>query len=197
MKCFSVGTRNAKQDIWLEALTYLSKGRDIVALETGRSRSPDWVDTDGDSTGFLSSLDCIGTLISVDDDSEDFSGYETTREYCNQALSEARLEKIVFLDGDSVEMISTQLGGQAILDFVLLDSSNNPDVIFREFLAVERFLNKQQSVVVIDDVSPPGQKGNRLIPHLVGLGFKEHRREAPPGDCSFFVLENIEEKRGP
>lgn len=183
--------RNPKQFVWREALLYLSKSKDIVALETGRSRNPDWADTDGDSTGFLSSLGCISKLISVDDDSENFSGCETTREYCIKSLSVAQLAKIFFLDGDSVEMISSQLGDQVVLDFVLLDSANNPDVIFREFLAVERFLNKQQAVVVIDDVSPPGQKGNRLIPHLVGLGFKEHWRKAPPGDCSFFVLENI------
>ena len=184
--------RNQKQVAWLEALTCLDKEQGIIALETGRIRNPEWKDSDGSSTDFLSGLHCVSTLISVDDDSENFSGYETTREYCEEVLSEAQLKKIVFLDGDSANVISNEIGDEVILDFVLLDSANDPETTFQEFLAVARFLNEKRAVVVIDDVSPPGQKGDKLIPYLVDLGFEEHRRKVHQYDCSFFVLTHFD-----
>ena len=64
------------------------------------------------------------------------------------------------------------------VDFALLDSANDPQLILNEFRSLVPFLTKDQAVVAIDDVAPPGRKGDYLVPYLKAAGFIEHRRHA-------------------
>lgn len=178
--------KNEKQKAWLEALSCLPN-KDILALETGRIRNPEWKISDGNSTYFLTRLGRIKKLISIDDDTENHSGFAGSQLYCESYLRKRQLDKVTFINGNSIQVIN-QLHPQTRLDFVLLDSANDPDLILEELKAVERFLAKPLAVVAIDDVTAPGRKGDKAIPYMVGKGYVEHRVKAPPCDCSYFVI---------
>jgi len=178
--------KNKKQKAWLQALSHIDNSK-IIALETGRIRNPDWRMSDGNSTYFLTRLGKIEKLISIDDDTENHSGFKNSQLYCESYLNTKQLNKIQFVNGDSVASIK-KLPANTRLDFVLLDSANDPDLILNELKAVEPLLAKPLSVVVIDDVSPPGRKGDKVIPYLTAKGYKEYRIRAFPSDCSYFIL---------
>ena len=178
--------KNKKQKAWLKALSHI-KNNNIIALETGRIRNPDWKISDGNSTSFLTRLKKIKTLISIDNDAENYSGFKSSQDYCENYLNAKQLNKIQFINGDSVSSIKN-LPDNTRLDFVLLDSANDPNLILKEFKAVELFLKKPLSVVVIDDISMPGEKGNKVIPYLTAKGYKEHKIQAFPCDCSYFII---------
>lgn len=180
---------NDKQRIWLEALALLGNRQDIVALETGRARNPHWAHSDGNSTFFLPKQKQIKQLISIDDDSENFSGYSSTYDFCTAFLTKEQKDKITFINGDSVTEIS-RLAPGTVLDFVLLDSANDPELIYNEFMKVRPFFSKSGTVVVIDDVEGAGIKGNKIIPYLIEQGYEERRSHCPPcGSSVFFIKE--------
>jgi cystathionine beta-lyase/cystathionine gamma-synthase len=181
--------RNNKQKAWLEALALLGKKDDIVALETGRIRNPAWRYSDGNSTWFLTRLPTVKTLISIDNDSENFTGLSGTAEFCRKYLSPAQLAKVELHDGNSVEVLK-KLNLAEPLDFVLLDSANDPQLIFDELAAVLPLMNQHECVLVIDDVHHPGHKGDRAIPWLVQSGYEPRYITAAPGDCCYFVLHD-------
>ncbi len=121
---------NEKQRAWLEALNKLGKKKGIVALETGRIRNPSWKESDGNSTYFLTGMKKISKLISVDNDSENFSGFTGSMEYCKKYLRKTQLSKVDFRNGDSVKEIK-KMPASTNIDFVLLDSANDPELIFQ------------------------------------------------------------------
>lgn len=178
--------KNKKQQAWLKALSHI-KNHNLIALETGRIRNPDWKNSDGNSTYFLTRLRKIRTLISIDNDTENRSGFKSSQNYCENYLNAKQLNKIQFVNGDSVSSIKN-LSDNIRLDFVLLDSANDPDLILNELKAVEPFLRKPLSIVVIDDVSLPGKKGDKAIPYLTAKGYKEYKIQAFPCDCSYFII---------
>jgi hypothetical protein len=181
---------NEKQKAWQECLGQFNK-QNLIMLETGRIRNPNWKNSDGDSTNYLSLLASISVIYSVDNDSENFSGFDSSEEYCKKTLSEEQLEKIVFMNGHSVELISTLVDN--FLDVVLLDSANDPELIFREFVAVLPKM-KFDSLVIIDDVTSPGVKGDKVLNFLDSLGIVYTKKQANPADCAYFFLnkESIE-----
>jgi hypothetical protein len=181
--------RNNKQKAWLEALALLCKKDGIVALETGRIRNPAWRYSDGNSTYFLTQLPGVKKLVSIDNDSENFTGLSGTGEFCRKYLSPAQLAKVELHDGNSVDVLN-RLRLAESLDFVLLDSANDPEVIFDELAAVLPLVNPHECVLVIDDVNPPGHKGDRAIPWLVQNGCEPRYITATPGDCCYFVLHD-------
>lgn len=181
--------KNKKQKAWLKALSHI-KNNNVIALETGRIRNPDWKISDGNSTSFLTRLKKIKTLISIDNDAENYSGFKSSQDYCENYLNAKQLNKIQFINGDSVSSIKN-LPDNTRLDFVLLDSANDPDLILNELKAVEPFLKKSRSIVVIDDVSLPGKKGNKAIPYLTAKGYKEYKIQAVPCDCSYFIIADL------
>ena len=69
-------------------------------LETGRIRSPQWRWSDGDSTRFFAGHPEVKRVLSIDNDSENFSGYPSSREYCLKYIPPDQLHKVEFLDGD-------------------------------------------------------------------------------------------------
>jgi hypothetical protein len=181
--------RNAKQRAWLRALAALET-QEVVALETGRIRNPAWKHSDGNSTDFLTRLKRVKKLASIDNDSENFSGYSSSRRFCEGTLSPQQIAKIDFHDGNSVDVIKA-LPKKTKFNFVLLDSANDPDLIFREFEAVFPLMDPKQSILVVDDVTLPGIKGDKLIPYLKTKGFVEHRCKAEPSDCSYFIFRDL------
>jgi hypothetical protein len=185
--------RNNKQKAWLEALALLGKKNGIIALETGRIRNPAWRYSDGNSTYFLTKLPQVKKLVSIDNDSENFSGLSSTAKFCHQYLSPAQLAKVELLDGDSVDILK-KLDIPEQLDFVLLDSANDPELIFQELMAVLPLMNPRECVLVIDDVRPPGHKGDRAIPWLAERGY-EPRYMTATRDCCYFVLRGSDPKR--
>lgn len=178
--------KNKKQKAWLEALSHI-KNNNLIALETGRIRNPVWKISDGNSTYFLSRLKKVKTLISIDNDTENYSGFKSSQDYCENYLNAKQLNKIQFINGDSVSSIKN-LPDNTRLDFVLLDSANDPNLILNELKAVEPFLKKPLSIVVIDDVNFPGKKGDKAIPYLIDKGYKEYKIQAFPCDCSYFII---------
>lgn len=181
--------RNNKQKVWLEALALLGKKDGIVALETGRIRNPAWRYSDGNSTYFLTRLPGVKKLVSIDNDSEDFTGLSGTAEFCRKYLSPAQLAKVELRDGNSVDVLN-KLKLAEPFDFVLLDSANDPEVIVDELTAVLPLVNLHECVLVIDDVHHPGHKGDRAIPWLVQNGCEPRYMTASPGDCCYFVLRD-------
>jgi hypothetical protein len=179
--------RNNKQKAWLKALALLGKKDGIVALETGRIRNPAWRHTDGNSTYFLTQLPGVKKLVSIDNDSENFTGLSGTAEFCRSYLSPEQLAKVELLNGHSVDVLK-KLELAEPLDFVLLDSANDPDLIFHELTAVLPLTNPHECILVIDDVHHPGHKGDRAIPWLVQDGYEPHYVTAAPNNCCYFVL---------
>lgn len=178
--------KNKKQKAWLKALSHI-KNNNLIVLETGRIRNPAWKISDGNSTYFLTRLKKIKTLISIDNDTENYSDFKSSQDYCENYLNAKQLNKIQFINGDSVSSIKN-LPDNIRLDFVLLDSANNPDLILNELKAVEPLLKKPLSIVIIDDVSLPGKKGTKAIPYLIAKGYKEYKIQAFPCDCSYFII---------
>jgi len=175
---------NEKQKAWQECLSQFDK-KDLTILETGRIRNPNWKNSDGDSTNYLSQLDNVSIIYSVDNDSENFTGFNSSEEYCKKTLSEKQLEKIVFMNGHSVELISTLVDD--LIDVVLLDSANKSELIFQEFLAILPKM-KTESLVIIDDITPPGVKGDKVLDFLDSIGISYTKKQANPADCVYFFL---------
>ena len=51
-------------------------------------------------------LDVTKKVLDILNDSENFSGFESSEEYCKKTLSEEQLKKIIFINGHSVESIN-------------------------------------------------------------------------------------------
>ena len=177
---------NEKQKAWKECLSLFNK-ENIILLETGRIRNPSWRDSDGDSTNYFSKLDYITTIYSIDNDSENFSGFESSEEYCKKTLSEEQLKKIIFLNGHSVETINKLENN--FFDVVLLDSANDSQLIFEEFISVLPKI-KNDSLIIIDDVTIPGVKGDKVLHFLDSVGINYTKKPANPADCAYFFLNN-------
>lgn len=182
---------NPKQKGWLIALKQLNKKENLIILETGRSRNPDWRGSDGNSTYFFSGLKRIIQMYSVDNDSENYSNYSSSEEYCRKYLKAKQLRKITFINGDSAMEIP-KLPVETTIDIAFLDSANNPELILKEYIAIAPFLNKNEALVIVDDVSNEGKKGDLLIPYLKKNGYKEHRVNASPNDFSYFLIFDMD-----
>lgn len=178
--------RNAKQRGWQTALAELKRDQ-LVVLETGRIRNAQWVLTDGNSTHFFSRMTRVRQLISVDNDSENFSGLSSSEAYCRQYLSARQLAKIKFINGDSRQVLPC-LPANTVIDVALLDSANDPALIYDELLAVLPFLTRRPALIIIDDVTAPGKKGDLAVPYLERLNYPKHLVEAAPSDCAYFIL---------
>ena len=181
---------NEKQKAWQEGLNLFNK-KNLVLLETGRIRNPSWKDSDGDSTNYFSRLDNISIIYSIDNDSENFSGFESSEEYCKKTLSEEQLSKIIFVNGHSVEKINELEDN--FFDVVLLDSANDSQLIYEEFVSVISKV-KEESLIIIDDVTSPGFKGDKVLSFLDSIGIGYTKKIANPADCAYFFLnkESIE-----
>lgn len=178
---------NPKQSAWEESILKFVKKNNLVLLETGRSRNPNWKNSDGNSTDFFSNSNLVSKIYSIDNDSEQFSGFSTSEKYCRSFLSPEALDKITFLNGDSEIMIKNTNFAET-LDVVLLDSANNGDVILKEFLAILPKLSKN-SLIIVDDVTHPAVKGVKIIHLLNSLNIPYETREAHPCDCMYFFLD--------
>jgi|688.fasta_scaffold18544_4 hypothetical protein len=181
---------NEKQKAWQEGLSFFNKKK-LILLETGRIRNPSWKDSDGDSTNYFSRLDNISIIYSIDNDSENFSGFESSEEYCKKTLSQEQLSKIIFVNGHSVEKINELHDN--FFDVVLLDSANDSQLIYEEFVSVISKI-KEKSLIIIDDVTSPGFKGDKVLNFLDSIGIEYTKKIANPADCAYFFLnkESIE-----
>jgi hypothetical protein len=175
---------NEKQKAWQEGLSLFNK-KNLILLETGRIRNPSWKDSDGDSTNYFSRLENISIIYSIDNDSENFSGFESSEEYCKKTLSEEQLSKIIFVNGHSVEKINEF--DDNFFDVVLLDSANDSQLIYEEFVSVVSKV-KEESLIIIDDVTSPGFKGDKVLNFLDSIGIKYTKKIANPADCAYFFL---------
>lgn len=175
--------KNEKQKAWQEAIDSFGK-KNLIVLETGRIRNPDWKVSDGDSTNYFTDNELVDKLISIDNDSENFSGYDSSEKYCKASLTPSQLSRIEFINGHSVSCIENL---QTKLDVVLLDSANDSELIFQEFMSVLPKLN-EESLIIVDDVSLPGVKGDKIISLLNKLNMEFTLKEASPSDCIYFFL---------
>jgi hypothetical protein len=176
---------NEKQKAWKECIDILNK-KDLIVLETGRIRNPNWKNSDGNSTDYLTSIDCVSKLYSIDNDSENFSGFKSSEEYCKKTLSNSQIEKIIFINGYSVDSIKNLEDN--FFDVVLLDSVNDSEIIFQEFINVIPKL-KLNSLVIIDDVTNPGIKGDKVISFLNTNNIPFTKKTANPADCIYFFVD--------
>jgi hypothetical protein len=174
---------NEKQAAWRKAMNLFGK-KDMIFLETGRIRNPQWKRTDGDSTNFFTLIDDIGKLYSIDNDSENFSGFSTSEEYCKSSLSEDQLKKIVFINGHSVDIIKNI---DQKFDGVLLDSADDAQLIYEELLAVLHKL-KDEALIIVDDVTPPANKGVMVRKFLEKHNIEYTIHDADPCGCLHFIL---------
>jgi len=72
-------------------------------------------------------------------------------------------------------------------DVVLLDSANDPDLIFNEYLQIRKNL-QEESIVIVDDVTSPGKKGDILVPYLKGQGISFEFHKVYPSNCIIFYF---------
>lgn len=178
---------NPKQMGWAKVIKKLNR-ENLTVLETGRIRNPDWKNSDGNSTYFLSRIKVIAHLISIDNDSENVTGFSTSEEYCKNYLNEYQLGKLQFINGDSKIEIARLPKDKTVLDIALLDSANDPDLILEELKAVIPYMNKKGAMIIIDDVHDNGKKGGKAIPYMQNLGYKAHYIIAKPNDCVYFEI---------
>jgi len=177
---------NPKQIAWQQAISKYSKKFDLILLETGRSRNPEWKDSDGNSTEFFSQLNSISKIYSIDNDSENFSNFSSSENYCKNFLSPDALNKIVFLNGDSETTIKNTKFLET-LDVVLLDSANDENLIFNELIAVIP-KTSEDCLIIVDDVTPPARKGIKIISLLKSLNISYEIISAYPCGCMYFFL---------
>jgi hypothetical protein len=175
---------NEKQKAWSEAL-HVFNLNEITMVETGRIRNPNWKNSDGDSTNFFSKNPYISKIYSIDNDTENFSGFETSEDYCKNILTEEQLNKIIFLNGNSTDLI-LELPENHI-DLVFLDSANDSELIYQEFISILDKL-KEICLVIIDDVTNPGVKGDKVLNLLGELNIEYFKKVANPADCAYFFL---------
>jgi hypothetical protein len=179
---------NSKQRGWLAAMKRIPRG-ELVILETGRIRNPKWNLSDGNSTYFFSSLRNVKQIISIDNDSENHSGYSSSEEYCKSYLNTNQLKKVKFLNGDSRILIK-KLPHDTVVDILLLDSANEPELILAELKSGIQYLTRRPALVIIDDVSNGGKKGELAIPYLENLtGGHFKIIDAPPYNCAYIILD--------
>ena len=181
--------KNPKQVAMKNAINLLKGNTNIISLETGRIRNPAWRNSDGNSTYFITAAQKIHTLYSLDNDSENFSGYSGSQAYCEQYLSTQQLNKVIFINGNSTETIKN-IPLSIKFDFVLLDSANDPELIFNEYLAIAPYLNPIKAIVMVDDVTLPGKKGDTIMPFFKSKGIKTIFYDAKPADCILAIIEN-------
>jgi hypothetical protein len=177
---------NEKQKAWSEALDVFNFN-EITMVETGRIRNPNWKNSDGDSTNFFSKNPYISKIYSIDNDTENFSGFETSEDYCKNTLTEEQLSKIIFLNGNSTDLI-LELPENHI-DLVFLDSANDSELIYQEFISILDKL-KEICLVIIDDVTSPGVKGDKVLNFLDELNIEYFKKIANPADCVYFFLNS-------
>jgi hypothetical protein len=183
---------NQKQLAWEQAILKYSKKSNLILLETGRSRNPQWKNSDGNSTEFFSNLEIISKIYSIDNDSEHFSNFSSSEDYCRNFLSPEALNKMVFLNGDSETIIKNTNFSETI-DIVLLDSANDENIIFKEFLAVLSKTSKD-CLIIVDDVILPGKKGLKVISLLNSLNISYETVSANPCGCMYFFLNEDAKK---
>jgi hypothetical protein len=158
------------------------------ALETGRIRNPAWRYSEGNSTYFLMRLPGVKKLVSIDNDSEDFTGLSGTAEFCRKYLSPAQLANVELSDGNSVDVLN-KLKLAEPFDFVLLDSANDPALIDDELAAALPLVNRHRACS-----SPTTSiiRVTKVIVRFRGLFKTADPRymTAAPGDCCYFVLRD-------
>jgi hypothetical protein len=174
---------NNKQIAWRKAFDLFGK-KDMIFLETGRIRNPRWKTSDGDSTNYFTAIPEIAKLYSIDNDSENFSGFSTSEEYCKSTLSVEQLNKIVFINGHSVDIIKEI---DEKFDGVLLDSADDAQLIYDELIAVIPKL-KNRALVIVDDVTSPAKKGLMVREFLEKHDIEYVLHEAEPCGCLHFIL---------
>jgi len=180
---------NPKQLAWEQAISKYNKKFNLILLETGRSRNPEWKNSDGNSTEFFSDLNSISKIYSIDNDSEHFSNFSSSEDYCRNFLSPEALNKMVFLNGDSETIIKNTNFSETI-DIVLLDSANDENIIFKEFLAIIPKTSKE-CLIIIDDVIFPAKKGIKVIDLLNSLNVFYQIVPANPCGCMYFFLDEV------
>jgi hypothetical protein len=95
--------------------------------------------------------------------------------------SEGLADKVELIDGDSVKTLLELRENGRSFDLVLLDSGNDPDLIFREYQVAVKMV-RHPSLIVVDDVKchpdSHGTKGELVVPHLEaqGIPFRVKRR---------------------
>ena len=90
---------------------------------------------------------------------------------CQEYLTEKKLiDYVHFIQGDSLSALHFINSG---LDFVLLDTANNADQIFKEYMLIKNKL-MPHSIVCIDDANldePTWKKGDKIIPYMMERGY--------------------------
>lgn len=109
--------------------------------------------------------------------------------------AEGLVDEVELIDGDSVETLRGLREEGRAFDFVLLDSGNDPDLIFAEYqVAVE--MMRRPGLIGVDDVKyfadSHGTKGETVVPYLEaqGVPFRVHRRWGGLGWIDVVLVES-------
>lgn len=157
-----------KYDILQDIISELEPG--TVAVETGRIRSKR--QNEGHSTRWLAESKNVDILYSIDHN-------PMTQLVCQEIIDKEYLDKIRFVNADSEQALRTieSILADKLINFLFLDSANDPVITVREFLAIRPALTSN-CIIVIDDVySEFGFKGELLIPKLQEYGYDIESRE--------------------
>ncbi|UQA93699.1 class I SAM-dependent methyltransferase [Streptomyces halobius] len=104
------------------------------------------------------------------------------------------IDKVELINDDSVKTLQGLRGEGRAFDFVLLDSGNDPALIFREYQVATEMV-RRPSLIAIDDVKyypdAHGTKGELVVPHLEaqGIPFRVNRRWGGLGWIDVVLIE--------
>jgi hypothetical protein len=108
--------------------------------------------------------------------------------------AEGLAEEVELIDGDSVETLQRLREKGRAFDFALLDSGNDPDLIFNEYqIAIE--MMRRPGLIGVDDVKyyadSHGTKGEAVVPYLQAHSvlFRVHRRWGGYGWIDVVLIE--------
>jgi len=162
----------------------------LTILETGsiRSTQEQYRLNDGWSTlAFaLWAAEHDGRVISLD--------LDTTA--ANTVLSETGLgDRVELVQGDSLNVLHDLIygGDPPRVDLLFLDSENDGDLTFKEYVLGRQLLNRPGLVIVDDvDLSDPNiRKGDDLVPYLTaqGVPYRLTRRNGTTYNTGVLIVE--------
>jgi predicted O-methyltransferase YrrM len=138
-------------------------GRQLVILETGciRNISEQYIEGDGHSTRHIAEFITNDIFYSVD----------LSTKICRQYLADlGLLSKVRLVESDSLEFLKRF---RNIIDIAYLDSDNNSELIFKEYMLVLPKMNKG-GFIIIDDAIPDSEnvvKCHKVLPDIIEKGF--------------------------
>lgn len=153
-----------------------------VCLETGTIRS---YDEKHESTRIIG--ECCKSLLSIDNE---IKSIKISKDICSN------LSTVTWVHGDSLECMSELRGRE--YDFILLDSVNDPEHIYEEYLLALKLI-KIGGVIMIDDYipsrpQPEGKKGLKIHELFTSKNMLHRLKVGVTWKGAQCIIENVDEE---